>query len=327
MSSEPSTDASDGALRSRWQLAAAGLAAAAALVRLVAVVNSSWPATGLLPTDGRLDAAAETSYWAFLWEVAGGTAGNVAGLLAQVAPAVVLPVVVPAVGAWLAQRREPIRARLGLATVATWGGLFALAGMVSTVLAGSVPRLSSWLLAGTLGVAALAAALWALRVHPGSWRLETPTTRAVAAAAIAVWGMAGVAVAGLQRASVPEALAAAQPAWFDHLIRFQLPGLVAVLAVAVVVWRRDTLLAVPAAVVVAIQAVVSLIERWARPTSPADPRFEPTLPEIAGIPVDAAVEALGAAVVVAAAAGLVVAARAEWHNRRLGSVPAESSPH
>lgn len=128
-------------------------------------------------------------------------------------------------------------------------------------------------------------------------------------------------------ASVPGAPAPVEPAWFAHLVSVELPGLVAVLVIAIVVWRRDTLLAVPATVVVAIQAVVSLTERWAPPTSPADSRFEPTLPEIAGIPVDAVVEALGAAVVVAAAAGSVVAARAEWHKRKLGSVPAESSPH
>lgn len=328
MNTEPSTDAPYGALRSWWQLGAAGLAVASALVWLVAVVTmtSSWEATGLLPADGQLDAAAGASYWAFLWQVAGGIAGNLARLLAEVAPAVVLPIVVPAVGAWLARRREPVRARLGLATLVAWGGLFALVGMVSTVV-GPVPRHPPWLVAGTLGLAALAAALQALRVHPGPSWLGAPTTRTVAAAAIAVWGMARLAAAVLYQAlaSVPGAPAPAESAWLDQLVGFELPGLVAVLAVAVVVWRRDTVLAIPM-VVVAIQAVMSLTERWAPATSPTGPRFEPTLPEIAGIRVDAAVEGLGAVIIVAAAAGLVGAARAEWYNRRLGSVPAERSP-
>lgn len=325
MNSETSPD-ERGALPSWWQLGAGGLATASALVWLVAVVtmSSAWGTNGLLPTDGQLDAAADASYWAFLWEVISGIAGNLAGLIPEVAPAVVMPVVVPAVGAWLTRRREVVRARLGLATVAAWGVVFALAGMLTTVVVGPVPRHLPWLMAGTLGVAALIAALLALRSQPEPFRLELARSRLVAAAAIVLWGLGQVAAAMVHRILSPGlgASAATDGEWLAHLVGFQLPGLLALVAIVVVVCRRDTLLAVPAATVVAIQAVMSLSERLAPPT----PHRETALPEIVGIPVDAAVHATAAAIVVAAVAGLILAARTEWHARTGGSVHAGSFP-
>lgn len=316
MSSEAPVDRS-AALRSGWQLAAGGLAAASALTRLS--MTAAGRTSRLLPADGHLDAAADASYLAFMWEVVAGTVGNVAGLLAEAAPAVVVPVVVPTVGAWLALQRESVRARLGLATVAAWGVMVGLATLVGTLAVGPVPQHLPWLVTGALGTAALVAALLALRAHPGSFRCEAPLMRAVAMAAIAVWGVAQVAAVVLPRLLLSPAVGSVAPTdgeWFGRVVGLQLPGLVAVLAIAVVVWRSDVLLAGPAATVVAVRAVMSLPNQLASPLASAPgPRREANLPEIAGLPVDAVVHAIAALIVIVAVAGFVLVARAEWHAR------------
>lgn len=324
MSSEEPADQRGGELRSWWDWATAGLAAGSALVWLVGVpaITSFWRRSGFLPADGQLDAAAEASYGAFLWEVASGIAGNVVGFFAEIAPAVVLPVIVPVVGVWLALRDRPVRAQLGLATVAAWGAAFVLPGMVTAVAVGPTPRHLPSLVAGTLGMFALAAALLALRVRPGCLRLEAPSMRTVGAAAILLWGVGRAAAVVLDRVLSPAigASASTQPPWFGEVLGMHLPGLVAMLVIATVVWRRDALLAVPAALVVAVQAVMSLIERLAPSARPPGPQRGPALPEIAGVPVDVAVLAIAAAIVVAATVRLALAARAEWHDRTASSL-------
>lgn len=324
MSAEQPADQRGRELRSGWHWAAAGLAAGSVLVWLVGVptITSLWRRSGFLSAGGQLDAAAEASYGAFLWEVVSGIAGNVVGVFAEIAPAVVLPVMVPAVGAWLALRHRPVRAQLGLATVAAWGVAFVLPGMVTAVAVGPTPRHLPSLGAGTLGIFALVAALVALRARPGWLWLQAPSMRAVGAAAIVLWGVGRAAAAVSDRVLSPAIGASVSTPlpWFGDVLGMHLPGLVAMLAIATVVWRRDALLAAPAATVVAVQAVMSLIERLAPPASPAGPQREPALPEIAGVPVDVAVLAIAAAIVVAATVRLALAARAEWHDRTASSL-------
>lgn len=328
MSSEAPVDRS-AALRSWWQLAAGCLATATALTRLS--MTSAGRTSRLLPADGQLDPAADASYWAFMWEVVAGTVGNVAGLLAEIVPAMVVPVVVPIIGAWLALQREPVRARLGLATVAAWGVMFGLATLVATLAIGPVPQHLPWLATGTLGTAALVAALLALRAHPGPFRLEAPLMRTVAMAAIAMWGVAQVAAVVLPRLVLSPAVGSFAPTdgeWFDRVIGLHLPGLVAVLAIAVVVWRYDVLLGGPAATVVAVQAAMSLPDQLASPLASAPgARQEAALPEIAGLPVDTVVHSIAALMVIAAVAGFVLAARAKWHAHTEESAHADDSAH
>lgn len=223
---QPSDTSVGGSLRSRWQSVAAGLAGAGAL---------AWLAGRVVAV---LDQGADLSQ------------------AAHQTPVVLLNVAVPAWGAWLALRHDPRRVRLGLAMVATWGAAFHLPPLVS-VLTFSLgnglpgPGLSFALrdvLPSAVAVAALVAALLALRAAGNRYALNAPRVRKVAAAAIAVAALAPLATLAMDWPQFPT------PFFAGPLLSFLVS-----LAIAAVVWTRDSTTVVPAVLVLTLGALVTAL--------------------------------------------------------------------
>lgn len=284
--------------------------------------------------------AASSRRSAWQW-VAGGVAAapalvTVAGVAVQVAVAAgppddwatglsLLPLygVVPLAAGWLATRADAPRAPIGLVAVATWAAVVQLPNA-------SAPALSA--AAGLLGLTDHTAAvtdslpplLWtavmllaarrALRARADR-RLTAPMPRAGAAAAIALWAVVAVGwpPAWIQGWAGPTGGPVAAPlaAWAPASLAL----LIVLAVVAVIVWRRDSLLVVPAAVVVTAHAVwVSLVDAVTAWTG-----YELTVPVSATVAsesgVGRAAQIVAAAVLAAATARLTLAAVTAWRSR------------
>lgn len=291
--------------RSRAQRLAAWLAAAAALVSLGAALFTA------LPTGRATAAPLGTPVWEIAavwlreWAVALGEQGFrlVSGMVA-----------LPAVAAWLAMRRGPVRAGLGLAAVATWAVLVlpaVVAGVLRVIAHSPTPWLTVHITTDVLAVAALVAALVALRGRAVPARLDAPGARRLAAAGIVALGLATIATWFLTSVYVPGQIPLPGPlettgglAWLAQ----PWLTLLVLLGLAAVVWRRDSLLVVPAVVVAGVQEVVPALQGAVRTLRLGEPHlFGAPLPEpvtVAGLDVVILVPAvtLAAAAVFLAAA-------------------------
>lgn len=233
--------------------------------------------------------------------------GMVLAEVFQGVPTAVTQLVVPTTGVWLVTRRQVPHVPLGLAVIATWGAVVHLPPLVGAVAFQPPMR---FLVPSALAVAALVAALLALRARWDRYALAAGTLRRTAAAAIGGWGLALVGGFLLHvpgwRLLPPELWG---PAPFPVLAG-PLLALAVLLVVAAVVWRRASLTAVPAVLVVTASAwttvlihVLGLVP-LVRPAAPG-----PTSPQT-GWWVAVLVEVGAAALLTVAAARLTRASRA-----------------
>lgn len=313
MGTDSLSDTEPAIAKSRWALLAGAFAGVSALIWLAWLPTTvTW-----LPADSELSSAATASYWEFMWTVLSGFARSLGDLFSDVGPVLLPHVAVPAAGVWLVIRGDALRRWLGVVTLAAWGALFQLVGLMGAGVAGLRPLHLPSLAAGILGVGTLVAALLALRAHRASYPVGSRPRRAVAAA-IVLWTVGHATAMLLLAAQLSEAVRIGPPGpgWPISGVIALAPPVLVLLAIAVVVWRYDSLLVVPAAVVVALHGLVQLAER-ALPDSalPEPPSIEP-LPEVAGITIDAGIEVAALSVLLVAVAWLVLAARATASQAR-----------
>lgn len=210
------------------------------------------------------------------------------------ASGVVTNIVVPAVAAWWAARRRAPHGPLGLAALAAWGAAFHLPALLGAlVLPGPGPPAGAgpgaWAALGRIlpsgvAVAALVAALLALRARGDRRSLGAPGPRRGAAVAILLWGAAEAAAAVLRASAAPMA---PEPSAAGPVLT-----LVVVAAIAAVVWWFDRAVVVAAVVVLTIGAVMRVLGTLS---------ITPGLELEGGAGVAAAVSAGGAALLAAAA--------------------------
>lgn len=228
-----------------------------------------------------------------------------------------LRVAVPAAG-WLATRWDGRRVSLGLAVIAVWGAAYHLAPELALLVAKALHPLSQLggvdlnaapgALTYVPGAAASLAALVALCSHPGSSRPLGTGPRAAAAAGVAVWAVTIVGVPLGQRA-----LSSPRVGGAPWVSASTVAGFLVLLVVAAVVWRGDSVTAVGAAAVVSFGALVSVLTT-ALAVLTAGPQQSP-LPgsDIEGVAL--LVQAMAAAVLVAATTHLAGAAVVSWRGR------------
>lgn len=240
--------------------------------------------------------------------------------------ALVAGVAVPAGGAWLATRREPLRGALGLAVVATWGLLTLpnVLGRGAQVVASTSlhPILHPFAAAEVLAVLALVAAVAALRGRASPARVHAPGARRLAAAGLVVWGLATAAAALLQVMSAPSQAGAYGPGGAERAVMVLASPAATVLVlvgIAVMVWRRDSLLVASGVVVAAVhQVVLGLTGAVSTLRFGELHLFGAPLPEpITVAELDVAILApvitiVGAVVLVTATGPLAAAARRAW---------------
>lgn len=235
-------------------------------------------------------------------------------------------VAVPVGGAWLATRREPLRGAVGLAVVATWG-LLTLPNVLR-----SVARVVAWTslrpilhpiaAAEVLAVLALVAAVAALRGRASPARAHAPSARRLAAAGLLVWGLATAAVALLPVMSAAWQAGTYGPGGTERAVMALASPAATVLVlvgIAVMAWRRDSLLVASGVFVAAVHQVVpGLIGAVSTLRFGGLRFFGPSLPEpitVAGL--DVAILApvitiVGAVVLITATGPLAAAARRAW---------------
>lgn len=240
-------------------------------------------------------------------------------------PGVVSWIVVPAVGVWLTARRDGPRTSLGLSTLAAWGMVFHAPAllMMPLLVVAEPPGGDEWVAAllalGWRGLPVVVAvvALLALRARGDRYVLGFAGRRRAAALGIALWGLAGIGVllVGLDDWAV------LSPDGGMAVILFG--GMVVLLAVAAVVWRRDRLTVVPAVLVVTVHALMTLVQSLvSHPPAPGTPY--PTVGAFGVV-----VQTAALAVLMAAAVRLTLAAsrrpgRLRRHGR--GRVRPSESP-
>lgn len=241
-------------------------------------------------------------------------------------------VVVPAVGAWLTTRREPLHGAVGLAVVVTWGLLTlprVLAGVARLLISSSgMPLSLAWLFAAAevLAVVALVAAVAALRGCASPTRVHARRARGLAAAGLVVWGLATTTATLLPVMSAPWQAGAYNPLdWAERAVMTAgspATTLLVLVAIAVTVWRRDSLLVASAVFVAAVHQVVpALVEAVSTLRLGERHLFGTHLPDpitVAGLDVTVLVPVItivGAVVLVTATGPLAVAARRAWWFR------------
>jgi hypothetical protein len=302
------------------QRLAAWLAAASAVVALGALLF------GALPVGRATTAPLGTPVWEIvaIWlrEWAVGLGDGALGLVTGVA--------VPAVGAWLAARREPLRGTLGLAAVATWGVLTLPGVVVGVPRIVAAPSATSVMhaheLADVLALLALVAAVVALRGRAAPGWLNGTGARRLAAAGLVAWALGATGADLAIRVSAATQLPLHNP--FDGAVQVLTSlthpalALLILLGIAVVVWRRDSLLVVPAFVVIGVHEVVpALIDAVRTVRFGEELLFGTPLPEpvtVAGVDVTIlgpVITVLAAVVFVAATGPLVAATRRAWRSR------------
>lgn len=151
-------------------------------------------------------------------------------------------------GAWLASRPDGPRAPLGLAAVATLAAVVQLPRVLGSIVTGG--QLAAMLTVALPG-ATLAAALLALNARGDRYPLGLPGLRRAVAAVVALWALAS-AGAPLARHMLTNTTSEVLPPelWLGHL----LTPLV-ILAIAVAVWRCDSVTVVPAVLVITLSAL------------------------------------------------------------------------
>lgn len=289
------------ATRSRWQLAAAGLAAASALLWL------GWILYRSVSPAGELAIRPGGSVWVFL---------------AQRSLELLTAVALPAAAAWWAGRRDVLRSRLGLAAVATWAGLL-LAPPFATVLATPGSLLTPSVLAVArlttviFAVGALVAAVVAVRTRLADDSLNVSGARRVAAGGLATWAVASAVTSALLELAAPTALRP-DGVTVSTVLPPAVP-VVLILGVAAVVWRWDSVatasVAVAAVVYQALPAVSDAVLTLTRGEKRLWGRSLPDPATVAGAEVGVVnplITLAAAAVLLGTTIRLVVAARRSW---------------
>lgn len=245
-----------------------------------------------------------------------GAVGTVAGLASgSVTEAILasaaapLYAVVPGVGAWWASRQDGPRAPLGLALVATWVVVTHVPLTIGSVVGGGTRALGEGLIPVAVLGATLMAALLALRGRGDRHRLAFPGRRRVAGAAIALWALAATGVPLLRHLLLPAGSEALPPRlWASHLL-----GLLVLLGMAAVVWRRASLTVVPVAVVVTLSALWTVLAHSVTLAADIGPHGRlPPSGNIASSEGGFALEVAAAGILVAATTRLALAARTAW---------------
>lgn len=230
---------------------------------------------------------------------------------------------VPLVAAWLATRRDAPRAPVGLAMVATWAvvghvaPLWALLAATSAGLVGLDGALASLVAppGAAVPLVTLLGAVHAVRVRDDPRRVHVPRWPKATAVAIVGWvlALAAPALWPVLR-SLPAAQQPVEPLATGGGASVLL--LVGLGAIAWFVARRDTLLIVPAAVVVAAVAVLTSLGHAAAVLTASAPAGEPAvagrIPE-SGLVVG--VEVITAGALAAATWRLALAARDAWRQQ------------
>lgn len=270
-----------------------------------------------------------------------GRGATVPPLWQALAP-LVTGVAVPAVGAWLTTRRDPLHGRVGLAVVVTWGLLTlprVLAGVARLLISSmGMPLSLAWLFAAAeiLAVVALVAAVVAFRGRVSPTRVHAPGARGLAAVGLVVWGLATTAAALLPVMSMPGQAGAHHPLdwaeWAVMTAGSPAATLLVLVAIAVTVWQRDSLLVASAVFVAAVHQVVpALVEAVSTLRFGERHLFGSHLPgpiTVAGFDVAVLVPVItivGAAVLVTATGPLAAAARRGGFSSRRGrAMPSDS---
>lgn len=212
---------------------------------------------------------------------------------------------VPAAAVGVSRHDRP----MGLAVIATWAAVRGLPALVwwaaQLGISGQVSRVEV-LLWSALAVAALGTSLRALVARSDHRHLGVAGRRKAAAAAVFIWGLSilgGVLIRDLGSPGGPEALLDV------YNVRPLMTALV-LLAVAVVVWRRDRVPVVAAVLVVTVTALATVSIRTVRLVNQPDMvPAEHTAVVVAALAA-LLVQVAAAAVLTGAAARLTMAARA-----------------
>lgn len=283
-------------------------------------VVSSWVVRAMEPETRTVTTAwSEWQRWAAalaavaaVFGAVGTVANSASGSLAEAilaGAAAPLYAVVPGVGAWWASRRDGPRAPLGLALVATWVAVAHLPSTLGSVVGGGTRALGANLIPVGMVAATLVAALLALRDRGDRHRLTRPGLRRFTAAAIALWALAATGFPLLRQLLWP-ARSDALPLWLwtSHLV-----GLLVLLSIAAVMWRRASLTMVPAAVVVTAAALWTVVAHGVTRATDVGPQGAlPPLGNPAGSEGGLALELAAIAVLIAATTRLTLVTHTGW---------------
>lgn len=237
---------------------------------------------------------------------------------------------VPVLAAWLAPRADAPRAPLGLVMVATWAAVVHLPNMATWVVPTSADLLGltehnpSLLggLATTAVVLMLVATRQALTARGDSSRLQIPVPRTAAAASIVLWA---VASAGWRLAHLPawsgEAPQFPAALWSDRLVAL-LALMVVLMVIAAAVRRCDSLMVVPATLVVTVIAVWTSLVNTSVLLTDNRPLMGPAgAAQIPDSNVGLVLQLAAAAVLTVATVRLSTTARVAWRHHQPPQLP------